>query len=131
MHLAFMVDDKRDLPHIEALRDMTKSLRYDVINPKIKKLTSGLALFGSKSISVDYFYSALLQKKIDVLLDQEEIDTIFCYSSTTAAYVFKSRHYHVKLQKLPWIMDFVDMDSHKWRQYAKKSLRPHEMGLRP
>ena len=157
VHLAFLVDDKTDLNHIETLRPMVKSLHYDFINPKLKKLRSGAALLMKKPISVSYFYSASLQREIDTVLKLEDIDCILCSSSPTAEYVLKSKLMaHTKNEtpstqssvlspqssalnqssvlspqsscsssKHPrLLMDFIDMDSDKWRQYAENSSLP-------
>lgn len=126
VHLAFIVDDKNDISHIERLRPMAKSLHYDVINPMLRKMQSLSDLLGSKPLSVPYFYSTKLQKDIDDLLDHHDVECIFCYSSSTAEYVFNSRHSRDKLRKIRCIMDFVDMDSYKWRQYAENT--PFPMG---
>jgi polysaccharide biosynthesis protein PslH len=143
VHLAFLVDDEQDLVHVETLRPMVKSLHYDVINPKLKKLISSIALLGSKPISVPYFYSKSLQKDIDSLLDSQDIDCILCYSSPTAEYIFRSNILKDGREKTAGslsqtsdlrpqtsghrpslLMDFIDLDSYKWAQYAERSKFP-------
>ncbi len=125
VHLAFLIDDRSDLEHVSSLEPLVKSMNYDVIKPKIKKLKSGFSLFGKNALSVSYFYSNSLQKKIDNLIKQENIDCIFCYSSQTAEYVFRSKHSSIPASQRPrLIMDFVDMDSYKWKQYSETALIP-------
>jgi sugar transferase (PEP-CTERM/EpsH1 system associated) len=122
--LAFLIDDRRDEAHVETLRPMVKTLHYDRITPRVKKLRSSLSLLSKRPISVPYFYTTLLQSQIDALLDQQNFDCIFCSSSPTAEYVFRSRHFSGKLQRTRKVMDFIDMDSYKWRQYAEKARFP-------
>ena len=119
VYLACMLDDKKDLGNLHKLRPFVEDLFFDVINPRWKKICSVTAFMNSRPISVPYFYSSLLQEAIDKLLDKQSIDIVYCYSSPTAEYVFSSKHYHGKLNKAKWIMDLVDVDSYKWKQYSE------------
>ena len=118
IHLAFMIDDLNDINTLDSLRPLVNDIFYDVISPKWKKFLSGRALLGSQPVSVPYFYSRRLQRSIDNLLQHQPMDVVFCSSSPSAEYIFRSSHYNDKLQKAKWIMDFIDVDSHKWRQYS-------------
>jgi len=122
--LAFLIDDRQDEVHADSLRAMVKTLCYDIIRPRAKKLRSSLSLLCGRPLSVPYFYSPALQKEIDGLLDRQEVDCIFCSSSPTAEYVFRSRHFAGKCQHARRMMDFIDMDSYKWQQYAQTARRP-------
>ncbi len=119
LYLAFLVDDERDLDHLAVLKDYSIDYRYDVINPQWQKIKSLPYLMTRTALSVPYFYSSRLQEQIDQLLDGVDFDAIFCFSSPMAEYVFRSRHYDGKrCGKATLIMDFVDVDSDKWRMYA-------------
>jgi polysaccharide biosynthesis protein PslH len=125
MHLAFLVDNKDDLKNIEPLEKLSKSLFFETISPRLKKATSAVkAVLTSQPISIPYFYSKALQQKIDRFLDITPVDTVFCFSSPTAEYIYKSKHYNGVLKTIPWIMDLIDVDSHKWRQYADTNSQP-------
>ena len=120
VYLAYLVDEPHDMEHLETLRSMVQGVYFDTIHNLTKKIRSGLTMLGSKPISVSYFYSQNLQRSIDNLLRKVEIDTIFCSSSPTAEYLFSFQRYNGKLRRSKWIMDLIDVDSHKWRQYAGK-----------
>lgn len=126
VYLAFMVDNKDDLQYIEPLKRFSKNIFFDTLSPKIKKITSAVKalFFAPQPISIPYFYSKKLQHKIDCFLDSNTIDSVFCFSSPTAEYLYNSRHYNGLLKNLPWFMDFIDVDSHKWRQYAETNAQP-------
>ena len=125
VYLAFLIDSKDDLKNIGPLEKLSKNSFFETIFPKIKKATSAMkALLTSQPISIPYFYSKALQRKIDRFLDDHVIDTVFCFSSPTAEYIYKSRHYNCMLKTIPWIMDLIDVDSHKWRQYADTNSQP-------
>jgi sugar transferase (PEP-CTERM/EpsH1 system associated) len=163
IHLACLADDPKDLKYEGDLKNLCKSTNVVLINPKIAKLKSSFYLFSKKPLSVTYFYSRNLQQSIDQLLSTNDYDAIFCFSSSMAEYVFKSKllvSSCLKLEKslvkgLPvtrneppetrnhqpstinqqptssneqpttsshqpkLIMDFVDVDSDKWTQYAR------------
>ena len=62
--------------------------------------------------SVGYFHSAPLARRIDALLARETFDLIFVHCSSVAHYVEQARD-------VPKILDFGDMDSQKWLDYAR------------
>jgi len=75
-------------------------------------LRIGKALLGGQPLSLGAFFAPALQEKVNVLLEQESVDRIMIFSSPMAEYV---KH----VSAIPKIIDFVDMDSEKWRAYAK------------
>lgn len=126
LYLAFLVDDEGDLKHVAGLKDYCIDYRYDVINPQWQKIKSLPYLMTRTPLSVPYFYSARLQEQIDRLLDDVAFDAIVCFSSPMAEYVFRSRHYDgSRCGNARLVMDFVDVDSDKWRMYAGFSRFPH------
>jgi sugar transferase (PEP-CTERM/EpsH1 system associated) len=117
--LAFLVDNKNDIRFIDELEKYCKTIDYDVINPKWQKVKSLPYLMSKKPLTVPYFYSKKLQNAIDRRLSETDFDVIFVFSSPMAEYVLQSR---VKIRKrMRLIMDFVDVDSDKWRMYAEHS----------
>ncbi len=71
--------------------------------------------------SMGYFYSAELASKVQQLLKSRRWDLIFVHCSSVAQYVE-----HV--QGIPKILDFGDMDSQKWLEYAHYKPWPLSMG---
>jgi sugar transferase (PEP-CTERM/EpsH1 system associated) len=61
--------------------------------------------------SMGFFYSATLARKVRELLARERFDLIFVHCSSVAQYVSEVRG-------IPKILDFGDMDSQKWLEYA-------------
>lgn len=122
--LFFLIDDPRDLHVVDALRPLVKNCFFDVIRPRLKKLQSCLYLLSRKPLSVPYFYSHQLQRRIDESIGQKEFSHVFCFSSPTAEYVFRSRYYETKLKNAHLVMDLIDVDSLKWQQYAQSAKWP-------
>jgi sugar transferase (PEP-CTERM/EpsH1 system associated) len=71
--------------------------------------------------SFGYFHSPTLAARIDRLVTTENFDLIFVHCSSVAPYVA-----HVK--NVPKILDFGDMDSQKWLEYARQKAFPVSMG---
>ena len=121
VHLAFILDEKKDNRSLEVLSSMVESLCFASVRPVPGKLLSSAALLRSRPISVSFFYSRKIQKWVDELLDDRRVDAVLCYSSPTAEYLFRSRHFGAGLKRLPLAIDLVDVDSYKWEQYAERS----------
>lgn len=113
-----LVDDPRDKKYIEPLRNMCRTLKIAEIPARWKKLFSLRSVFSSRTTCTElYFYSQKLQKEIDELIRNTKYDLIFLYCSSMSAYVRKIEH-------IPVVIDFVDIDSDKWMQYAKYAPLP-------
>jgi hypothetical protein len=91
LYLAFLVDNRRDLAYLDELRKYCVAFDYDVISHPWQKMKSLPYLLTDKPLSVPYFYSNRLQDAVDKRLRKTRIDTIICFSSPMAEYIFKSR----------------------------------------
>lgn len=89
---------------------------------KLIRLTTGF--IKNESLSVANFYSSKLQTKIDQLLSVNNYHAIVCTSSAVAKYLFKSKPLKATKNKPLLLMDFMDLDSDKWRQYSDNSAWP-------
>jgi len=84
---------------------------------RFNKLRMLVGLLKLRAFSVSNFYSGALQRRLDRHLGQNKVDIIFCTSSAMAEYVYCSGASNRGL--LRKIMDFMDLDSDKWRQYSE------------
>jgi sugar transferase (PEP-CTERM/EpsH1 system associated) len=73
--------------------------------------------------SASYFHSARLARTIRRLLGERRFDLIFVHCSSVAHYVAHAR-------EVPKILDFGDMDSQKWFEYANYKSFPLSLGYR-
>jgi len=71
--------------------------------------------------SFGFFRSASLARKIDRLLAEQAFDLVFVHCSSVAPYVSQYRG-------APKILDFGDMDSQKWLDYARFKPAPLNLG---
>ena len=73
--------------------------------------------------SMGYFYSTELNHRIQKLLKSQPWDLIFVHCSSVAQYV-------EDVTDIPKILDFGDMDSQKWIEYANYKPFPLSLGYR-
>jgi sugar transferase (PEP-CTERM/EpsH1 system associated) len=73
--------------------------------------------------SMGFFYSAALARTIRRLIAERRFDLIFVHCSSVAQYVAHA-------QGVPKILDFGDMDSRKWLEYARYKPFPSSVGYR-
>jgi len=121
VYLGSLIDEKADIQYINQLQSQVKEFVFETIQPQIKKICCLRSFFKNESISVCYFYSSRLQKKIDELFERIDFDALLCFSSPMAEYYFRSSHKNRGTKLLARIMDLIDVDSYKWTQYAEKS----------
>ncbi len=129
LDLTCLVDDIRDLSHVTDLKNYCSEVCAIPLNKAKARFKGGLALCSKVPLSVKYFYSGELQKRINTFLLKSSYDAIICFSSSMAEYVFQSPRLSAakpcaSRYKPGLIMDFCDVDSDKWAQYAKQSSFP-------
>jgi sugar transferase (PEP-CTERM/EpsH1 system associated) len=140
IHLACLADDPSDLKYKHDLESLCKKVFVAPLNKTVAKLKSLTALIYNMPLSVVYFYSNSLQSTVNRWLSSERYDTIICFSSPMAEYLFRSPalKYRFTLPHAPCalrltprlIIDFCDLDSDKWLQYSKKTRFPMSLAYR-
>jgi polysaccharide biosynthesis protein PslH len=93
------------------------------VNDKVQAARMVARLPTTVPSSMGYFYSPSLARRVDSLLQSERFDLIFVHCSSVAQYV--ARH-----DGTPKILDFGDMDSQKWLDYARFKPLPLALGYR-
>jgi len=127
IHLACLADNPDDMQYETNLGKYCKKVRVIPLNTKLAKIKSLFALFGKAPLTVSYFYSRLLQKIINNWVSTTQYDAVLCFSSPMAEYLFKLPALNPSVNNPDHpvlIMDFCDIDSEKWGQYAKRSRFP-------
>ncbi|PKG81321.1 group 1 glycosyl transferase [Colwellia sp. 75C3] len=117
------LDQSEDVNYFKELADRyCENITNHALTVKPIRLLKGL--LKGQALSVANFYVNELQNKFDCLLQQECFDVVICTSSAMAEYIYKSKSIQ-NLEKKPLLlMDFMDLDSDKWRQYAQTSNWP-------
>ncbi|MDA8417381.1 MAG: TIGR03087 family PEP-CTERM/XrtA system glycosyltransferase [Betaproteobacteria bacterium] len=111
VHLGAFVDDPADWPHEIALNSRCASVNLLPLDTRRAKLLSLRGLLSGKPLTLPYYAHPAMQRWVDTTLQRHAIRRIVVFSSSMAQYVT----HHTGTFRL---MDFVDLDSDKWRQYA-------------
>jgi len=93
----------------------------EVSNP-IQVIRMFLRVPTSTPSSMGFFYSSVLARRIRERLARERFDLIFVHCSSAAQYVSG-------VDGIPKILDFGDMDSQKWLEYARYKRFPLSAGF--
>lgn len=117
VHLATFVDDQNDLQYVDTVKQWCGESYFEELNPTKAKLGSATALFMNRPLSLDYYRSAAMQTWVDRMVEKQSITKIVVFSSVMAQFV-ETKH------KSRRVVDFVDIDSDKWLQYASKKVWP-------
>lgn len=117
VHLATFVDDPADWQHVPHVEAMCASSHFAGLNPALARVRSLGALVKGRSLSLDYYRDATLQRWVDQTVAAHGIERILVFSSAMAQYAEN----HPGARR---VVDFCDVDSDKWRQYAEKKAWP-------
>jgi sugar transferase (PEP-CTERM/EpsH1 system associated) len=125
IHLCALADKAADLVHQKALQAYCASVRIEPLNPRLQKAKSLAAVLQGRPLSAGYYYRKSLQRVVDEILNTQDVKAVFCYCSPMAEYLFRSDvDVFGSLPRPRLIMDLVDIDSDKWRQYARRTRSP-------
>jgi sugar transferase (PEP-CTERM/EpsH1 system associated) len=116
VHLACFADDEADAAHLPALRSAMGNALGDahVELRKTSRVVAGArAVLEGKPVSLTMFDSEALRAFVKRTLVKRPVSTIFVYSGQMAQFV---------PERLPqrFVMDFGDVDSAKFADYAEK-----------
>jgi len=117
VHLATFVDDPDDwqyVPHVEAL---CASSHFAGMKPLVARVRSLQALVKNRSLSLEYYRDASLARWVDETVAKHRIERVLVFSSAMAQYADPYR-------SARRVVDFCDVDSDKWRQYADQKSWP-------
>lgn len=118
VHLAAFVDDRADWEHVPRLLALTRG--ETCLRPLARPLATLRSLRGfldGRPLTLTYFYDRTLARWVKDVMARHRPELVFVYSSAMAQYVENMRA-PVR------VIDFVDVDSDKWRQYAKRRAFP-------
>ncbi|MCU6434118.1 TIGR03087 family PEP-CTERM/XrtA system glycosyltransferase [Undibacterium sp. Jales W-56] len=117
VHLGCFIDDANDAQYIETVRQWCGDTHFASLNPMTAKIASLTAFLGKRPLSLDYYRSAAMQDWVNVTVNQHRIKKAVVFSSVMAQFI-------ERMPDLTRVIDFVDIDSDKWRQYADKKRFP-------
>jgi sugar transferase (PEP-CTERM/EpsH1 system associated) len=121
IHLGCFIDDPHDWQYTEKLTEICGGeCRFVALDPKLAKLRSLASLLTGDSLTRRYFYDRGLAAWVDEVIARHNPAHVFCYSSAVAPYVLSQK----RIAPSRCMIDFVDVDSDKWLQYAETTRLP-------
>lgn len=111
VHVGAFVDDPADHEYVQVLEQKCASAFLPSLDPRVARLRSLAGLLRREALTESYYRHAAMQSWVDDVIRRHGIRKIFVFSSGMAHFVLR----HAGARR---VMDFVDMDSDKWRQYG-------------
>jgi sugar transferase (PEP-CTERM/EpsH1 system associated) len=118
VHVACLVDEPAEAVHAQEARRWAASVTWRLRRPAESAMRGAAALLSGEPLSVGFFRSRALAADVRRLLAREGFDVVVAYCSSMAAYAEAFRG--------PKVVDLVDVDSEKWRQYAERTRHPRK-----
>jgi len=116
--LLYWIDDPQDLNHTPFLRSLCRGRVIPVrLNRPFAFSRAVFSLLSGNSFTEGFYRARAFQKELDSLLCGPPFDVVYVYSSAVAPYA-------TSINARTKIVDFVDVDSIKWRQLADVSRFP-------
>ncbi|HMV72039.1 MAG TPA: TIGR03087 family PEP-CTERM/XrtA system glycosyltransferase, partial [Pseudomonadales bacterium] len=119
VYLGTFIDDPADWAHTGAIEEICAGCRFIGLTPHLAKLNSLSAFVTGRALSLPYYRSRRLRRWVETTVADQQIRRVLVYSSAMAQYATDQR---LGFQRR--VIDFVDVDSDKWRQYAQDKRWP-------
>lgn len=119
VHVGGFIDHEPDWAYIPNITAVAKSHCFLPLKPIYAKIRSLKAFVTGKSLTEYYFFDVRLAEWAEGVRVKHNIKKVFVFSSGMAPYIMNERWLDATK-----VMDFVDVDSDKWRQYAMQQSFP-------
>lgn len=111
VHLGTFIDDDADWAHRRTLDALCDRQCYRPLPAKRARLRSLRGLIDGEPLTFAFYRDKAMQQFVDRMFAERPIEAVLVFSSGMAPYVTD----HAGVRR---VLDFVDVDSDKWRQYA-------------
>lgn len=111
VHLGTFVDDRRDRVHIDLVTALCADACIRPLGSLRARIRASSGLLGRQPLTVACYRDPVLQRWVRHTLAEGAVRAALVFSSGMATYLQGRKG-------LYRVMDFVDVDSDKWRQYA-------------
>jgi len=120
LHLACLAWSREEAAAADGLRELCASMEVIRRSEGWAKWSSLTGLVTGRPLTVPYFRSRELQRSVRRLCRDRSIDLVLVFSSGMAQFADR-------LSGIPRIIDFADVDSDKWMQYARRTAFPRSL----
>ena len=120
VYLGAFVDDPGDWQYLASVESLCAEVCVRPLPNWSVRWRALASLMRGEALTVGVYRDRVMRRWIEGLLAERKLDLALCYSSGVAPFVMA----HPQLRR---VMDFVDVDSDKWRQYAQANHGPKRM----
>lgn len=113
IHLGTFIDQPSDRRYCDVVRQYCATTWFGTLSPAWAKAKSLIGLVTGEALTLPYYRQRGLARWICALRHQHDIRHVLIYSGAMAQYVLGR-----EFDGMHRIIDFVDVDSEKWRQYS-------------
>jgi len=120
VHIGCFADDEADAAHLRALREALGGALGEAhveVRTRSRAAAGARALIERRPVSLSLFDSAPLRAFVGRMLERESVGAVFAFSGQMAQFV-------PERLRQRFIMDFGDVDSEKFAQYADEGAGP-------
>lgn len=117
VHLGTFVDDSNDWQYIDQVKSFCHVSYFAKLNPLVSRICGLTGLLTGGPLTISIYRDMQLQMWVNTQIETKSINKIVVFSAAMAQYVRHAR-------AMRRIIDFVDIDSDKWKQYADKKTWP-------
>jgi sugar transferase (PEP-CTERM/EpsH1 system associated) len=114
VHVGTFVDHPDDGQYRDEVRRYADEAFFCPLSPRWAKLRSASGLIEGTALSIPYYRDRRMSGWVQDLRTRRRIDGVFVFSSMMAQYACDA----------DTVVDFVDVDSEKWRSYAPQHRWP-------
>lgn len=112
--LATFIDHETDWQYIDELKRYCHDVYVAGLSRRRSLLRAGLTFLTGEPITTLYYRNEKIAAWVARVVEQHQIEDVLVFSSSMAQYVDMPRYKHLNR-----VIDFIDVDSDKWRQYAQ------------
>ena len=110
--LGTFIDDPDDAQHLPTLQALCPDLHVERIHSRSAKVKSLRGLLAGEALTLAYYRNAGMRRWVEQIKAEYSLQACVVFSSAMAQYA------QPLLPQVPMLVDFVDVDSAKWTQYA-------------
>jgi sugar transferase (PEP-CTERM/EpsH1 system associated) len=117
VYLGTFIESKENWCYVDEVNKYCQEVCVAELDPLASKIKSLFALPGNTPLTLAYYHNKKLMRWVKTLYDSGSVQNVVVFSSAMAQYV-------ECWSDCRRIIDFVDVDSDKWRQYAQSKPWP-------
>ena len=111
VHLGTFIDDADDWRYVDTVKALCANTFFVKLHPTRARLLSLRGLLTGKALTLAYYQNPELQRWVHKTMAAHSIRRVVAFSSAMAQFADE-------FTDVRRVMDFVDVDSDKWAQYA-------------